>query len=112
MESIEKLYYTISEVAEATGLKQYVLRYWESEFPQLQPIKNRSGNRVYTKEDIEIVQRIKTLLYEEKYTIEGAKRRLSESESPVRDEEKIREALNRIRHDVQRMMDHLDDREA
>lgn len=108
MESIEKLYYTIGEVAEATGLKQYVLRYWESEFPQLQPIKNRSGNRVYTKEDIDIVQKIKSLLYEEKYTIEGAKRRLSESDMPQRNEEQIREALNRIRLDVRRMMDSLD----
>jgi len=77
-ESIKKLYYSISEVTELTGLKQYVLRYWESEFDVLQPTKNRAGNRIYTQEEIDIILKIKKLLYDEKYTIEGAKRRLAE----------------------------------
>lgn len=64
-----------------TQLKQYVLRYWENEFDILQPSKNRSGNRIYTKEDIENILVIKRLLYDEKYTIEGAKKVLSEEES-------------------------------
>ncbi len=74
--SIKKLYYSIGEVSEITGLKQYVLRYWESEFPSLSPSKNRAGNRVYKERDIQYIQLIKHLLYDKKYTIEGAKQKL------------------------------------
>ncbi|MCD6204415.1 MAG: MerR family transcriptional regulator [Candidatus Marinimicrobia bacterium] len=74
--SIKKLYYSIGEVSEKTGLKQYVLRYWESEFPSLAPSKNRAGNRVYREKDILLIQYIKHLLYEKKFTIEGAKQNL------------------------------------
>ena len=81
-EAIKKLYYTISEVCEMTDLKQYVLRYWETEFDVLKPLKNRSGNRIYTDEDIDHVRHIKQLLYEDKYTIEGAKKRMA-GESPA-----------------------------
>ena len=70
---IKKLYYSISEVSKITGLEQYVLRYWESEFEQLQPAKNRAGNRIYTNRDIKTILFIKRLLREERYTIEGAK---------------------------------------
>jgi len=77
-EAIKKLYYSIGEVSEVTDLKQYVLRYWESEFPQLSPTKNRAGNRTYREKDIELVNFIKTLLYEKKYTIEGARQKLKE----------------------------------
>lgn len=70
---IKKLYYSISEVAKITDLEQYVLRYWESEFEQLKPQKNRAGNRVYTNKDIKLILHIKKLLREERYTIEGAK---------------------------------------
>ena len=59
-----------------TGLKAHVLRYWETEFDQLQPKKNRAGNRIYTHRDIEVVERIQHLLREEKYTIEGARHAL------------------------------------
>lgn len=76
--AIKKLYYSIGEVSEATDLKQYVLRYWESEFPQLSPAKNRAGNRTYREKDIELVNFIKTLLYEKKYTIEGARQKLKQ----------------------------------
>ena len=71
-----KLYYSISEVAEMTGLKPYVLRFWEKEFPLLKPKKNRAGNRSYQQKDIELLNQIKHLLYDEGYTIEGAKSRL------------------------------------
>jgi DNA-binding transcriptional MerR regulator len=70
---IKKLYYSISEVSKITDLEQYVLRYWESEFEQLQPAKNRAGNRIYTNKDIKMILYIKKLLREERYTIEGAK---------------------------------------
>ncbi len=70
---IKKLYYSISEVSKITGLEQYVLRYWESEFEQLKPAKNRAGNRIYTNRDIKLILHIKKLLRDERYTIEGAK---------------------------------------
>ena len=72
----KRLYYSISEVADMTGLKPHILRFWEGEFGFLRPRKNRAGNRAYTDRDIKVVQVIKYLLYVEKYTIEGAKTRL------------------------------------
>ncbi len=78
---IKKLYYSISEVSKITGLKQYVLRYWESEFSQLKPPKNRAGNRTYRQKDIDLIQQIKTLLYKEKFTIDGARKQLQTSSS-------------------------------
>ena len=80
-DTIKKLYYSISEVSEITGLKAHVLRYWETEFEQLRPKKNRAGNRTYTRRDIEIVERIQHLLRDEKYTIEGARQALSRGTS-------------------------------
>ena len=71
--AIKKLYYSISEVSEITKLKAYVLRYWETEFSQLSPPKNRAGNRTYRQKDIEIILKIKDLLYDKKYTIDGAR---------------------------------------
>ncbi len=79
--SIRKLYYSISEVSKIIGMEQYVLRYWETEFEQLRPQKNRAGNRIYTNKDIQLIMYIKTLLRERKYTIEGAKKIL-ENYSP------------------------------
>lgn len=72
--SMQKLYYSISEVSRITELEQYVLRYWETEFEHLRPAKNHSGNRIYTNKDIKLILYIKKLLREEKYTIEGAKK--------------------------------------
>lgn len=70
---IKKLYYSISEVARMVDLEQYVLRYWESEFEQLRPQKNRAGNRIYTEREISLVRLIKRLTREERYTIDGAR---------------------------------------
>ncbi|HMN47726.1 MAG TPA: MerR family transcriptional regulator [Ignavibacteriaceae bacterium] len=81
--SIKKLYYSISEVSKITGIEQYVLRYWETEFEQLKPQKNRAGNRIYTNKDIQLILHIKTLLRERKYTIEGAKK-IMENYAPER----------------------------
>jgi DNA-binding transcriptional MerR regulator len=75
---IKKLYYSISEVSKITDLEQYVLRYWESEFEQLKPAKNRAGNRIYTNKDIKLILFIKQLLRDQRYTIEGAKQVLQE----------------------------------
>ncbi|HUI91447.1 MAG TPA: MerR family transcriptional regulator [Chitinivibrionales bacterium] len=75
----KKTYYSISEVCEKTGLEPHVLRYWESEFAQLRPKKNRAGNRAYRDKDIEVIRYIKHLLYEDQFTIPGAKKKLAES---------------------------------
>ena len=79
--AIKKLYYSISEVSEITELKAYVLRYWETEFSQLKPPKNRAGNRTYRQKDIEVILKIKDLLYSKKYTIDGARNFLKGKES-------------------------------
>ncbi|NWF53057.1 MAG: MerR family transcriptional regulator [Nitrospirae bacterium] len=73
----DKLFYKIGEVSKIVGVEPYVLRYWEMEFPFLRPRKNKSGQRVYVKKDLEILLQIKSLLYKERYTIEGVRKRLS-----------------------------------
>jgi len=72
----EKLFFKIGEVCDITGVQAHVLRYWESEFPMLAPQKNRAGQRTYRKRDVEMALRIKELLYEDQYTIAGAKKKL------------------------------------
>ena len=73
-----KLYYSISEVADMTGVKAHVLRYWESEFPDLRPKKNRAGNRSYRDRDIRMVTLIRDLLYKQGFTIQGARLQLKD----------------------------------
>jgi DNA-binding transcriptional MerR regulator len=75
-EAADKLYYRIGEVESITKVPAYVLRYWESEFKLLRPKKNPAGQRVYRQRDLDLVKRIKTLLYDERLTLEGAKKRL------------------------------------
>lgn len=75
----DKLFFKIGEVAKITGVKPHVLRYWESEFKLLKPSKSATGQRVYQKKDVEKVFAIKELLYDEKFTIAGAKRRMMKS---------------------------------
>ena len=77
----DKLYYSISEVCSLTGLKPHVLRYWETAFPILKPSKNQSGNRIYKQDDIELIKLISKLLYEERYTIDGARQKIEEMSS-------------------------------
>jgi len=71
-------FFSIGEVCELTDLKPHVLRYWESQFKFLNPAKNRSGNRVYQRKEIELILLVKHLLYTEKYTIEGARQKVEE----------------------------------
>jgi len=73
LKKINKLYYSIGEVSKVTNLKQYVLRYWETEFSVLNPSKNSAGNRIYKDQDIVLIKYIQDLLYTEKFTIKGAK---------------------------------------
>jgi len=74
-----KRYYAIGEVSELCGIKPHVLRYWEQEFPQLKPIKRRGNRRYYQFDDVEMVRRIRSLLYDQGFTIGGARQRLRES---------------------------------
>ena len=85
MNSIKKLYYSIGEVSKITELKQYVLRYWETEFPSIKPDKNRAGNRVYKKKDIDNFKIIQKLLHEKKYTIKGARQYLKDNGKKAND---------------------------
>jgi len=72
----KKAYYSIGEVCDLTGLKAHVLRYWETQFEPLRPTKNRAGNRVFRPKEIELILLVKHLLYEKKFTIDGARQRL------------------------------------
>src|SRR5437763_12389420 len=79
----DKLYFKIGEVSELLGVEPYVLRYWESEFPVLSPKKSGTGHRLYRRKDVELLLRIKNLLYEKRFTIEGARQSL-QAEAKVR----------------------------
>ncbi|MDZ4698619.1 MAG: MerR family transcriptional regulator [Rhodothermales bacterium] len=94
---IRKLYYSIGEVSKLTGLEQHVLRYWETEFPELKPQKNRAGRRIYTEADVAFIQRIRRLLREEKYTIEGARKALAQEEHTPDHKEAFRKELLALR---------------
>ena len=103
---IKKLYYSISEVSEITGLKQYVLRYWETEFSQLKPGKNRAGNRIYRSHDVDTIMEIKSLLYDRKFTIKGAQQHLKhpfEKSTRIIEKKKIIKLNNPI--DIQTLKD-------
>lgn len=108
---IKKLYYSISEVCDLTGLEQHVLRFWETEFNQLVPAKNRSGNRIYTEKDIRIVLAIKILLRDKKFTIDAARQHLKlKSIDDILNEMDIGD-VNRVRkeelEDVRRQLQEL-----
>lgn len=101
MENIgqEKVLYRVGEVSHLVDIDPYVLRYWEKMFPQLKPKKDDTGQRIYTQTDIDIVMRIKNLLYEERYTIAGAKKKMSEEfdKKSEKDNENLLMALINIR---------------
>ena len=80
---VKKLYYSIGEISQKTGLKQYVLRYWETEFSHIKPSKNRAGNRIYKESDYNNIKELKDLLHNKKFTIKGAKQYLKDRESKV-----------------------------
>jgi DNA-binding transcriptional MerR regulator len=116
-----KLFFKIGEVCELTETQPYVLRYWESEFPALAPAKNNSGQRIYRRRDIEIILRIKTLLYEEGFTIAGAKKKLEQemkeqtkggAATPAaktpNGEDKLRDEVKEIRAELHGILDMLD----
>ena len=101
-----KMYYSISEVAEMVGVVPYVLRFWEKEFPHVKPRKNRAGNRTYQAKDIQRITQIKRLLYEEGYTIDGARQFLKKEGKQAADPsiERTRELLHQIRLEVEDLL--------
>jgi DNA-binding transcriptional MerR regulator len=92
----EKIYFKIGEVCDLVGVQPHVLRYWETEFPMLSPQKNRSGQRSYRRRDVEMALRIKELLYDEMFTIAGAKKKL---QSEIRENSKLKIVHSEPRHD-------------
>lgn len=102
----DRLYFRIGEVSSITGIPPYVLRYWESEFPSLQPRKSGGGQRLYRKRDVVMVLEIKKLLYQERYTVAGARRRLTEREERSRRIE-IRATVQRIRAGLEEVLSKL-----
>lgn len=78
----DKLYFKIGEVSEITGVEPYVLRYWESEFKLVKPYRTKSNQRLYRKKDVEAIIKIKTMLYDQKFTIAGAKKKLKDDTVP------------------------------
>ena len=109
-----KIFYRVGEVSQSVGVESYVLRYWEKMFPQLKPEKDESGQRVYTRSDINMVMRIKHLLYEERYTIDGARKKLREgskvesrSKSKAKSSEDAQELLTILRNVKSTLQDAL-----
>ncbi len=90
----DRLYFRIGEVSELAQTKPYVLRYWETEFPTLKPVKSRSGHRLYRRKDVEMALQIRHLLYEQGFTIEGARKHLADNSGTSGEKRPSRVALN------------------
>ena len=109
----DKLFYKIGEVSRIVGVEPYVLRYWETEFPFLKPRKNKSGQRVYIKKDVELLLMIKRLLYQERYTIEGVRKRLglvsvqAEPKPEPEQKQEVRQPARTIEHIKKRLREIL-----
>jgi DNA-binding transcriptional MerR regulator len=109
----DKLYFTISEVSELCALKAYVLRYWEQEFPQLRPVKRRGNRRFYQQNDIILIRQIRTLLYEDGFTIDGARAKLSSTETAQTTPEvtsqpvKMNEMVNKVIAELESVLQNL-----
>jgi DNA-binding transcriptional MerR regulator len=108
----DKLYFKIGEVAKLVGVKPYVLRYWETEFSIVRPGKTRAKHRLYRRKDVETLLDIRRLLYTERYTIEGAKRRLRESTTPPPAQEDGATILTEIRGELVALCRLLEDEPA
>ncbi len=104
---MEKMYYSISEVSDLTGLSQSNLRFWEKEFKHLKPKRNDKGTRFYTKEDIETIKQIAFLVNEQKLTLDGAKRRLGQKKDTVAKQQQLVERLKRIRKELKGIANEL-----
>ena len=114
----DKLFFKIGEVADLAGVEQHVLRYWEDEIDALKPSKNKSGQRLYQKRDVELVLKIKRLLYEEKFTIAGAKNKLKKYKKRETqldfsfDREAFLEWKQGLKDDLESILESLEDHES
>lgn len=112
---LTKLYYRIGEVAKRVGVEPHVLRYWETEFRSIRPQKSTKGQRVYTRRDVETLMRVRELLYDQKFTIAGAKKRLRDAgveprdlaDPTLRQAKAYREALIEARDELRALLDEL-----
>jgi DNA-binding transcriptional MerR regulator len=101
-QSSSKLFYRIGEVSRLSGLEPYVLRYWETEFPQIKPDKGKSGQRLYTKKDLDAVLTIKQMLYKDGYTIAGARKKLNS-----RGEQNVGAVLEIVKSELREILESL-----
>ena len=105
-EGLKKLYYSIREVSDMTGVEAHVLRFWEKEFSMLRPRRGRSGNRTYKERDIKIIVAIKDLLYNQKYTTQGAVEQLKQNRD-MWESQSLEEALQRSKSDLEQLREML-----
>lgn len=101
-----KRYFTIGEVSELCGVKPHVLRYWEQEFPQLKPVKRRGNRRYYQRQDVIIIRQIRALLYEQGFTIGGARQQL-ESDDSRTDANQSQQIIKQLRVELEEVLDIL-----
>jgi DNA-binding transcriptional MerR regulator len=101
-----KRYFTIGEVSELCYVRPHVLRYWEQEFPQLKPVKRRGNRRYYQRQDVIMIRQIRSLLYEQGFTIGGARQRLSSAEAKE-DSTQSKQIIRQIRLELEGIMDLL-----
>ena len=103
-----KRYFTIGEVSELCSVKPHVLRYWEQEFPQLKPVKRRGNRRYYQRGDVETIRQIRSLLYDQGYTIGGARQRMEEGPGPEEEvAEEVSSVLKQTITDLEALLDTL-----
>jgi DNA-binding transcriptional MerR regulator len=101
-----KRYFAIGEVSELCGVKPHVLRYWEQEFPQLNPVKRRGNRRYYQRQDVILIRQIRALLYHEGYTIGGARQKL-EGEAAKEDASQSQQILRQVRTELEQVLNEL-----
>ncbi len=102
-----KRYFTIGEVSDLCDVKPHVLRYWEQEFPQLKPVKRRGNRRYYQRQDVVMIRQIRSLLYEQGYTIGGARLRLSDTDDNKPTKETNKKVIRELREDLERVLEIL-----
>ena len=101
-----KRYFTIGEVSELCGVKPHVLRYWEQEFPQLKPVKRRGNRRYYQRQDVLMIRQIRSLLYEQGYTIGGARQRLS-GEEAREEASQVKQLIRQLNTELEEVLEGL-----
>ena len=101
----DKLYFKIGEVSEIAGVPTHVLRFWETEFPKVNPRRTATGQRIYTRKDVELILQIKNLLYERKFTIRGARQHLRTRDE--RGDSEVRQLIEDLRIELERIRDSL-----